>query len=49
MSFFAELSTFLRTRKIFWIAPFLFVMVLLLGLMLASGSAVTPIIQYFDF
>jgi hypothetical protein len=49
MSFFAELAAFMRTRKRYWLAPFVVVMLISLGLMLASGSAVTPIIHYFDF
>jgi Family of unknown function (DUF5989) len=48
MSFFAELSAFMRTHKKFWLTPFIVMMLLLGGLMLTSGS-VTPIIHYFDF
>ncbi len=49
MSFFSELRAFMRTRKRYWLAPFIFVMLLSVGLMLTSGSFVTPMIHYFDF
>jgi hypothetical protein len=45
MSFIAELWTFLRVRKKFWLAPVL-VMTLILGglVILAQGSALAPFI-----
>jgi Family of unknown function (DUF5989) len=49
MSFFDELLAFMRTRKKYWLAPFILVMLLSAGLMLASGSSISPIIHYFDF
>jgi hypothetical protein len=49
MSFFSELFTSMRTRKKFWLAPFVVMMLLLGVVILASGSSVTPIIHYFDF
>jgi hypothetical protein len=49
MSFFAELSTFMRTRKRYWLAPFVAVVFLLIVLMLTSESVVSPVIHYFDF
>lgn len=45
MSFLAELWTFLRVRKKFWMLPILIMMVLLGGLLvLTQGSAVAPFI-----
>ncbi len=45
MSFFAELWTFLRVRKKFWLLPILAMMVIFGGLLvLAEGSAVAPFI-----
>jgi hypothetical protein len=45
MSFIAELWSFMRTRRKFWLMPII-VMALLLGmlLVLAKGSAVAPFI-----
>ena len=45
MSFIAELWSFMRARRKFWLAPII-VMALLLGmlLVLAKGSAVAPFI-----
>ncbi len=45
MSFLAELWTFLRIRKKFWLLPIIIMMVIFGGLlMLAQGSAVAPFI-----
>jgi len=45
MSFLAELWSFLKVRKQFWLLPILIVMVLLGGLIVLShGSAVAPFI-----
>lgn len=45
MSFLAELWKFMKVRKKFWMAPIIFVMLLLGGLIiLAKGSAVAPFI-----
>lgn len=45
MSFLAELWSFLKVRKKFWLLPILLVMVLLGGLIvLTQGSAVAPFI-----
>jgi hypothetical protein len=45
MSFLAELWSFLKVRKKFWLIPILIVMVLLGGLIvLSQGSAVAPFI-----
>jgi hypothetical protein len=45
MSFLAELWSFLKVRKKFWLLPILIVMVLLGGLIVLShGSAVAPFI-----
>lgn len=45
MRFLKELLTFLRARKKLWLAPIIFVMVLLGGLLvLAQGSVVAPFI-----
>lgn len=45
MSFLLELWRFMRVRKKFWLAPILFMMVLLGGLVvLSQGSAVAPFI-----
>jgi len=45
MSFLKELWTFLRVRKKLWLAPIIFVMVFLGGLLvLAQGSVVAPFI-----
>ena len=45
MSFLAELWTFLRVRKKFWLLPVILVMLLFGGLLvLAQGSAVAPFI-----
>jgi len=45
MSFLAELWSFLKVRKKFWLLPILIVMVLLGGLIvLSQGSAVAPFI-----
>ena len=44
-SIIVELWAFMRERKKFWLAPIIFVMVLLGGLLiLAQGSAVAPFI-----
>ena len=45
MSFLAELWSFMRVRKKFWLLPIIIIMVLLGGLLvLAQGSAVAPFI-----
>lgn len=45
MDFLMELLTFLRTRKKLWLAPIIFVMIFIGGLlMLAQGSIVAPFI-----
>jgi hypothetical protein len=45
MGFLIELWTFLRVRKKLWLAPIVFVMVLLGGLLvLAQGSVIAPFI-----
>ncbi len=45
MSFLAELWTFLRIRKKFWLLPIIVMMVIFGGLLvLAQGSAVAPFI-----
>ncbi len=45
MSIFRELWEFMRVRKKFWLAPIIFIMVLIGGLLvLAQGSAVAPFI-----
>jgi hypothetical protein len=45
MSFLAELWSFLRARKKFWLLPVILVMLLFGGLLvLAQGSAVAPFI-----
>jgi len=45
MSFLAELWSFLRVRKKFWLLPVILVMLLFGGLLvLAQGSAVAPFI-----
>ena len=45
MSFLAELWTFMRVRKKFWLLPILLVMALFGGLIvLSQGSAVAPFI-----
>ena len=45
MSFFAELWSFMRVRKKFWLLPILVMMVLLGGLIvLTQGSAIAPFI-----
>ena len=45
MSFLAELWLFMRTRKKFWLAPILVMVVILGGLIvLTQGSAVAPFI-----
>lgn len=45
MSFVAELWTFLKVRKKFWLLPILVMMALLGGLIvLSQGSAVAPFI-----
>jgi hypothetical protein len=45
MSFLAELWTFLRVRKKYWLMPVIVMMVLFGGLLvLAQGSAVAPFI-----
>jgi hypothetical protein len=45
LDFLADLWGFMRTRKKFWLAPIIVVMVLLGGLIiLAQGSAVAPFI-----
>ena len=45
MSFIAELWTFMKVRKKFWLLPILIMMVILGGLLvLSQGSAVAPFI-----
>ena len=45
MDFLKELWTFLRARKKLWLAPIIFVMLILGGLLiLAQGSVVAPLI-----
>jgi hydrogenase/urease accessory protein HupE len=45
MGFLKEMWAFLRSRKKLWLAPIIFVMVLLGGLLvLAQGSVITPFI-----
>jgi len=45
MAFIKELLTFLRVRKKLWLAPIIFLMVILGGLiMLAQGSVMAPFI-----
>lgn len=45
MGFVKELWSFLKVRKKLWLAPIIFVMVLIGGLLiLAQGSAVAPFI-----
>jgi hypothetical protein len=45
MSFLKELWAFLRLRKKLWLAPIIFVMVLLGGLLIvAQGSVIAPFI-----
>lgn len=45
MSFLAELWTFMRVRKKFWLAPILIIFVVFGGLVvLSQGSAVAPFI-----
>jgi hypothetical protein len=45
MGFVKELWAFLRTRKKLWLAPIIFLMVILGGLLiLAQGSVVAPFI-----
>lgn len=45
MSFFAELLTFLRSRKKLWLLPLVFLIVLIGGLLvLAQGSVLAPFI-----
>ena len=45
MSFAAELWSFLRTRKKFWMAPIIIVVLVMGGLLLlAQGSAIAPFI-----
>ena len=45
MAFFAELWSFLRTRKKFWLIPLVMMMALIGGLLVVtSGSAVAPFI-----
>ncbi len=45
MSFLAELWTFLRVRKKFWLLPIIVMMVIFGGLVvLSQGSAVAPFI-----
>ncbi|MFK7889509.1 MAG: DUF5989 family protein [Granulosicoccus sp.] len=45
MEFLKELWTFLRVRKKLWLAPIIFVMMILGGLLiLAKGSVVAPFI-----
>ena len=45
MSIFAELWAFMRMRKKYWLAPILFMILVLVGLViLAQGSAVAPFI-----
>lgn len=45
LDFVKELWGFMRVRKKFWLAPIIFVMILLGGLIiLAEGSAIAPFI-----
>jgi hypothetical protein len=45
MSIFAELWAFMRERKKFWLAPIMFMLLVLGGLViLAQGTAVAPFI-----
>ena len=45
MSFVADLWTFIRQHKKFWLPPFLIVLIIFGGLLiLAQGSAVAPFI-----
>ena len=45
MSFLKELWQFMRVRKKFWLAPIMFMMVIMGGLIvLSQGSAVAPFI-----
>jgi len=45
MSIFAELWAFMRMRKKYWLAPILFMLLVLGGLViLAQGTAVAPFI-----
>jgi Family of unknown function (DUF5989) len=45
MSIFAELWAFMRMRKKYWLAPILFMLLVMGGLViLAQGSAVAPFI-----
>jgi Family of unknown function (DUF5989) len=45
MSIFAELWAFMRVRKKYWLAPILFLLLVLGGLViLAQGTAVAPFI-----
>jgi len=45
MSIFGELWAFMRARKKYWLAPILFMLLVLGGLViLAQGSAVAPFI-----
>ena len=45
MSFLAELWTFMRVRKKFWLLPIIFMIVLLGGLIIVTnGTAVAPFI-----
>jgi hypothetical protein len=45
MSFFSELFDYMRTRKKFWLAPVLILLLVFGGLIiLAKGSAVAPLI-----
>ena len=45
MNFVKELWTFLKVRKKLWLAPIIFVMVMLGGLLvLAQGSVIAPFI-----
>jgi len=45
MSFFSELFDYMRTRRKFWLAPVLILLLIFGGLIiLAKGSAVAPLI-----
>jgi hypothetical protein len=45
MGFIAEIWSFLKARKKFWLLPLIFMMLLLGGLLvLAKGSAIAPFI-----
>jgi hydrogenase/urease accessory protein HupE len=45
MEFLTELWGFIRARRKFWMVPFLFVLILIGGLLIvAKGSAVAPFI-----